>query len=111
MGIIAKISWGVISIGCAAGGGIVGSGIDSGAGTLIGALIGLAVGALAGYLTNLFLLYLAELGQNTAKTAANSGGNPPVSAADEIQKYKEMLDNGVISQQEFEDLKRNLIQK
>ena len=111
MGIIAKISWAAIAIGGAVAGGFIGDEIVGGRGIIAGALIGFAAGALAGFLVNLFLLYLAELGQNTAKTAANSGGHSSASTADEIQKYKEMLDNGTITQQEFEDLKRNLIQK
>ncbi len=111
LGISAKISWAVIAIGSTIGGGIIGASIDDDY-WIGGALIGLAVGALVGFLVNLLFLYRAELGQNVAQIAERGSNQPhTASVADEIQKYKEMLDNGTITQQEFEDLKRNLIQK
>ena len=73
-------------------------------------LVWVAVGMIAGSLIAIFckkLLTAIKLSKSASKNSIDSSS----SIADEIQKYKEMLDNNTISQQEFEDLKRNLIQK
>lgn len=62
------------------------------------------------YLTNKEQVYtaisnlLGSLQQKTAQPAPTAGGTP-----DELKKYKELLDSGVISQAEFDAKKRQLL--
>ena len=44
------------------------------------------------------------------KQESNNSTNIAISSADEIRKYKELLDDGIITQAEFEDKKRKLLQ-
>ena len=43
------------------------------------------------------------------KAKKSQGNNAPVSSADELKKFKELLDIGVISQEEFEAKKKQLL--
>lgn len=43
--------------------------------------------------------------------ATHNPPNPGYSTADEIKKYKELLDSGVITQEEFESKKTQLLNK
>lgn len=43
------------------------------------------------------------------RIASYSAGETPTSAADEIKKYKELLDIGAITQEEFEQKKKQLL--
>lgn len=45
----------------------------------------------------------------TEKAKKSQGNNAPVSSADELKKFKELLDMGVISQEEFEAKKKQLL--
>ncbi|MBQ7596380.1 MAG: SHOCT domain-containing protein [Clostridia bacterium] len=106
----------VILIVCILIGGFVGWTIDDAFDEFpiyIGAAIGLAVGLLS----TLFIRYLAELGENTQKTAnatmtqaetqTQSSQNPSVTQ--ELLEYKHLLDEGVITQEEFDAKKKQLL--
>ena len=51
-----------------------------------------------------------DLGENNIKTSNNTQPKNS-SAADEIRKYKELMDEGIISKEEFEDKKKELLKK
>ena len=46
---------------------------------------------------------------NAIKAKQNSGENSTLSAADELRKFKELLDQGVITQEEFDAKKKQLL--
>ena len=43
------------------------------------------------------------------ETQKNQSGVPATSAADELKKYKDLLDSGVITQEEFDAKKKQLL--
>lgn len=49
----------------------------------------------------------ARIGKKSSAVPASE--TAPVSAADEIRKYKSLLDEGIITQEEFEDQKKKLL--
>ena len=52
---------------------------------------------------------LSLLDQITQSTEPPAETNPPFSAADEIKKFKNLLDEGIITQEEFEEKKKQLL--
>ena len=52
---------------------------------------------------------LTDATEEEIHQAANGNSNSSVSAADEIKKYKELLDSGIISQEEFDAKKKQLL--
>ena len=44
-----------------------------------------------------------------AQTAPVINQNVPVSSADELKKFKELLDNGIITEEEFAEKKKQLL--
>lgn len=79
------------------------------------ALGGALIGVLVGVLITLVLLNLAEIGMNVKKSAnaaiGTTGGSSVHSAAEELKKYKELLDQGVITEEEFETQKARLLKR
>lgn len=69
-----------------------------------GILISLAVGAVIGTIWCVIEYRLKN--QNQTKT-----GGDTASADEEIKKYKELLDNGAITQEEYEELKKSILEK
>jgi len=67
--------------------------------SIITSIIGIFLGGIVGILIIALIMYFSELGENTRKTAQNTYNNN--SSADELKKYKELLDNGVITEEEF----------
>jgi hypothetical protein len=47
--------------------------------------------------------------EDIAKINAQQNGQSAISAADELKKFKELLDMGVISQEEFDQKKKQLL--
>lgn len=45
----------------------------------------------------------------TEQAAAKGQNTPAISAADELKKFKELLDSGVITQEEFDAKKKQLL--
>ena len=43
------------------------------------------------------------------KAQNNTKNQPPISAADELKKFKELLDMGIITQEEFDAKKKELL--
>lgn len=52
---------------------------------------------------------LTDANDDEIRRASNGAGNTAVSAADELKKYKELLDMGVITQDEFNAKKKQLL--
>ena len=52
---------------------------------------------------------LSDATDEDIRTAANGNSNSAVSSADELKKYKELLDSGVITQEEFDAKKKQLL--
>ena len=46
---------------------------------------------------------------NAPKTASRNVNYPPASTADELKKYKELFDSGAITQEEYENKKRQIL--
>ena len=55
------------------------------------------------------LVKLLSIRQNKHSNTPNSVTFPPRSDVDELKKYKELLDNGIISQEEFDAKKKQLL--
>ena len=55
------------------------------------------------------LKILSLLDQITSSHAPVSNGEPTLSEADEILKFKQLLDSGIITQEEFDAKKRQLL--
>lgn len=77
-------------------------------------LVGALLGIIAGVLITLVLLNLVEIGTNVKKSAnaaiGTADGSSVHSAAEELKKYKELLDQGVITEEEFETQKARLLE-
>lgn len=79
----------------------------------VGAVLGLGIG----FIVSIFIRYLAELGENTKKTAnaamsrvtANTSTNTAQNSPQELKAYKDLLDQGVITQEEFEAKKKQIL--
>ena len=115
----------IIIILTTAGGGVAGYAIGYSSGyktwygdrtynEFIGLLIGVAVGFVIGFFATLLFRYFAELGENIKKTANASmkqveQGKEKMSETDQIMMYKELLDNGAITQEEFDKMKKELL--
>ena len=52
---------------------------------------------------------LIRIDKETFQKLQNSSANPVQSVADEIKKYKELLDSGIITQEEFDAKKKLLL--
>ena len=52
---------------------------------------------------------LSDATEEEIRQAANGNSKSTVSAADELKKYKELLDSGVITQEEFDAKKKQLL--
>ncbi len=52
---------------------------------------------------------LSDVTEEEIRQAGNGNNNSTVSAADELKKYKELLDSGVISREEFDAKKKQLL--
>lgn len=59
--------------------------------------------------THLVEITEEEFAQVINKSNASTGSEPVVSAADELKKFKELLDMGVITQEEFDAKKKQLL--
>ena len=66
-------------------------------------------GVFIGFLITIFLFYLSELGKNIKKTTDATQQLSRENAAAELMQYKELLDSGAISQQEYEKKKQQLL--
>ena len=77
----------------------------------IGLPIGMIVGFVAGYLLTIFIRYFAELGENIKKTAdaTSKQAYQEKSETEQIMMYKELLDSGAITQDEFDKKKKELL--
>lgn len=77
--------------------------------------IGAVAGLIVGYLTSLFFMYLAELGENmkiaakSTEATAQQSENEEINNADALKKYKDLLDSGVITQEEFDAKKKQIL--
>lgn len=80
---------------------------------IIMAIIGVFLGGIIGILVIALIMHSAEVGENTRITAENTldKGVNTTSNADEIRKYKELLDNGIITLDEFNKKKSELLNK
>lgn len=106
-------------------GGCIGGGIfgtieeplfgDEGLDTVVLGLLGAIAGLIVGYLISLFFRYFAELGENTKITAqttkavAQQSENDETNNAVALKKYKELLDSGIITQEEFDVKKKQIL--
>ena len=111
----------IIIIAAVIGGGIAGYNIGYDEGTTywghefyyeyIGLPIGMIVGFVAGYLSTIFIRYFAELGENIKKTAdaTSKQAYQEKSETEQIMMYKELLDSGAITQDEFDKKKKELL--
>ncbi|MCL2080183.1 MAG: SHOCT domain-containing protein [Oscillospiraceae bacterium] len=54
-------------------------------------------------------LLLSALISNDTSTEKETNSSEPISAADEIKKFKDLLDSGIISQEEFNAKKKQLL--
>lgn len=70
---------------------------------------GVVLWTFVGFIIMVFLLYLSELGENIKKTAEATIKFASRNSADELKKFKELLDSGAISQAEFEIKKRQIL--
>ena len=120
-----KIISTIIIIATTVGGGILGfnidyneSGFNSGGvwehpnyAGIAGLFIGTGVGLVAGFLLTLLIRYFAELGENIKKTAdaTSKQASQEKSETEKIMMYKELLDNGAITQEEYEKKKAELL--
>ncbi|MGI6030792.1 MAG: SHOCT domain-containing protein [Eubacteriales bacterium] len=52
---------------------------------------------------------LRKAQQEADEIHQNAGGSQTISSADELKKFKELLDSGVITQEEFEAKKKQLL--
>ena len=106
--------------GCIGGGGlgyfespIYGIGYD--VNTIIFGAIGAVAGLIVGAAISLFFKYFAELGENmkiaakATETTANKTQNNSVTDVEQLQKYKELLDSGIITQEEFDAKKKQIL--
>lgn len=92
------------------GGGIVGASVvDDDDYWIFTIPIGAIVGFVIGFIITLFIRYLAELGINTKITAEATTNANKVSEIDQIMMYKELLDSGAITQEEFDKKKKELL--
>ena len=65
---------------------------------------------LAERIANYLSEQILELEKSTPLTSSTTGSNSPqVSPVDEIRKYKSLLDDGIITQVEFESKKKQLL--
>ena len=71
--------------------------------------VGAIVGFIIGFIITSFIRFLAELGINTKITAEATANANKVSETDQIKMYKELLDNGAITQEEFDKKKKELL--
>ena len=76
---------------------------------IIFAAIGVVVGLLVSFLLSIFVLYLAELGENTKKTADAAVQSAKMNSVDDLKKYKELLDSGLITNEEYEAKKKQIL--
>ena len=60
---------------------------------------------------NMQSAYIASALQNHPNQSVQPQTSSNVSVADEIMKYKTLLDSGVISQQEFEEMKKRVLER
>lgn len=70
---------------------------------------GVVLGTFVGFIIMVFLLYLSELGENIKKIAEATIKFASRNSADELKKFKELLDSGAISQAEFEIKKKQIL--
>ncbi len=70
---------------------------------------GAIVGFVIGFIITLFVRFLSELGINTKITAEATANANKVSETDQIMMYKELLDCGAITQEEFDRKKKDLL--
>ena len=73
-------------------------------------ILGLVIGLFVGGLVSLLLKFMGETGSNIAKVAENTratggGGTAPAKDPADLLKYKQLLDAGVITREEFERMK------
>lgn len=52
---------------------------------------------------------VTEISADEAAAARNNAAKPTTSAADELAKYKQLLDTGILSQEEFDAKKKQLL--
>lgn len=52
---------------------------------------------------------VTEISADEAASARNNAAKPTASAADELAKYKQLLDTGIITQEEFDAKKKQLL--
>lgn len=80
---------------------------------LIGADAGLGIG----FVIAIFILCLAETGENTKKTDDAAMSRAPTNASADtaqnspqaLKAYKDLLDQGIITQEEFEEKKKQIL--
>jgi len=78
-------------------------GYKVGAQRSIGAAVGLLLGFFLSYI-GIIIIYLTPL-----SSQSNPGNSPFNSTADELQKYKQLLDSGAITEQEYNQQKARIL--
>lgn len=78
---------------------------------MIGALKGISVSSASGFIKFLYITNYNEIHKEISNMiiSRTSDSNGNSSSADELKKYKELLDLGAISQEEFETKKKQLL--
>lgn len=108
----------VILVAFTIGGGILGYVLgveyDTDIGFVVGPSIGSIVGLIVSFLSSLLMRYFAELGENTKKIANASIKQASIqyndhSKTQQLIEYKQLLDQGVITQEEFDSKKKQLL--
>lgn len=83
---------------------------DDFANIIPGGLIGLPIGGIIGVISMSIIMFFGEIGVNLRKTAENTQTNKKAfSNADELKKYKELFENKIITQEEYERKKQQLL--
>lgn len=90
-------------------GALIGNSIGDEIYAIIGGAIGLVVGAIIGVIAMSIIMFLSELGKNTRITAEATINSNKVSETDQIIIYKDLLDSGAITQEEFDKKKKELL--
>ncbi|MBR4867861.1 MAG: SHOCT domain-containing protein [Clostridia bacterium] len=86
---------------------------DGTRGIVLGAMLGALAGGIVGGVIMLIMLFLGEIGTNLRKAANNQAvQTSPATriSADEVKKCKELYDDGIITKEEFERIKKQFVQ-
>ena len=76
---------------------------------IIGGVLGVIAGVIVGVIAMSLIMFLAELGNNLRITAEVTKKSNTVDETDQILMYKDLLDCGAITLEEFEKKKKELL--